>query len=251
MPQAVGSSDLIMADSQSTADDVEAEFPAARGRVRVVHLGATRLAAGHERTALVEWGVHKAYVLAVGTLEPRKNLQRLLLAFAGLPEDVRKKHQLVLVGGKGWGGQDFKTLITALNLQDDVVLFGYATDAQLTTLYTHASCLAMPSLYEGFGLPLVEAMSCGTPVLASDISSLPEVAGDGGVLVDPHSTDSIITGLRVFLDKPEDRQIWAERARKQAAKFSWTQAADQAMQVFAEAIEERKGKLRNARSAIF
>lgn len=251
MPQAIRLADVIMADSQSTADDVQAEFPAARGRVRVVHLGSTRLAHARGKEALRQWGVNRPYVLAVGTLEPRKNLRHLLQAYATLPQAFRAGHQLLLVGGKGWGGGSIATLVAELELENDVVVCGYVNDEELATLYTHALCLALPSLYEGFGLPLVEAMSCGTPVITSNLSSLPEVAGPAGLLVDPYDVGSIRAALCKMMDPLHDKAHWGALAKAQAAKFSWEKAASKAMEVFAEAIQERKGKLRHARSAIF
>ncbi|MDT7521975.1 glycosyltransferase family 1 protein [Rhodoferax sp. TBRC 17198] len=251
MPQAIQMADVVVAVSQSTANDIEAEFPFARGKVRVVLLGAKKLARSQAWESLAKWSIKLPYLLAVGTLEPRKNLVRLLHAFAAIPEALRITHQLVLVGGKGWGGVSLPDVVEELGLSQHVVICGYVSDEELTTLYTHALCLAMPSLYEGFGLPLVEAMSCGTPVIASTTSSMPEVVGPAGFLVDPNDVDSIRTGICQVLDPKFDKTSWAEIAKHQASKFTWDRAADQTMQVFAEAIEERKGKLRNARSAIF
>jgi len=140
---------------------------------------------------LASLGIVKPYVLFVGTLEPRKNLRRLLGAWAGLPAALRQSHQLVIAGGKGWGGVDVPQLVQALGLGDTALVLGYVSDAQLAGLYAHARFLAMPSLYEGFGLPLVESMAHGVPVLTANCSAMPEVAGDAGVLVNPLSEPDI------------------------------------------------------------
>ncbi|MNZ53886.1 D-inositol 3-phosphate glycosyltransferase [compost metagenome] len=240
MPSAVRLADRIIADSHSTAEQLEAEFASARGKIRVVHLGATPLAHPEPASWLTGIGVCRPYFLFVGTLEPRKNLQRLLRAFAILPEAVRRSHQFVVAGGKGWGGVDVLTMATELGIRDDIVVTGYVSDSQLSTLYANAIFLAMPSVYEGFGLPLVEAMSCGVPVLTSNTSSLPEVAGKAGLLVDPLSEQAIANGLTTLLGDPQARQALALQAETTARRFSWKTAAEQAIAVFEEALHERR-----------
>lgn len=240
MPQAVHLADRIMAVSRSTADAIEAEFPQARGKVRVVYPGVTALAPPDNRQALRALGVSRPYFLFVGTLEPRKNLRRLLSAYARLPEALRSACQLVIAGGKGWGGVNVSQLLEQTGLAGQVVVTGYVTDTQLSTLYAHARFLAMPSLYEGFGLPLVEAMSFGVPVVTANISSLPEVAGEAAVFVDPLDESAIANGLWRLLT---DETLYAElagKARANAARFTWQAAAQQAMAVFHEAIEVRR-----------
>ena len=240
MPEAIRLADRIMADSQSTADGIEAEFPSARGKVRVVYLGTTPLAEPDSRDSLKHFGIDRPYFLFVGTLEPRKNLRRLLGAFARVPEGLRKENMLVIAGGKGWGRGDVNEVLVDLGLKQDVIVTGYVTDAQLATLYAHARFLAMPSLYEGFGLPLVEAMSCGVPVLTSNTSSLPEVAGDAGCLVDPMNENEIADGLSRLLADDKFHDFLAARTKMNAARFTWQKAAIEAKAVFAEALEVRR-----------
>lgn len=241
MPEAVRLADRIMADSQSTADGIEAEFPESRGKVRVVYLGTTPMATPDSRESLRSLGIDRPYFLFVGTLEPRKNLRRLLGAFSRVPAELRKQNQLVIAGGKGWGGVDVGGVLADLGLARDVIVTGYVTDAQLASLYAHARFLAMPSLYEGFGLPIIEAMSCGVPVLTSNVSSLPEVAGDAGLLVDPLSEEDIADGIcRLFADD-NLHTVLAERARPNTQRFSWHRAALEARAVFSEAMTERRG----------
>jgi glycosyltransferase involved in cell wall biosynthesis len=247
MPEAVRLADRILAVSQNTADDLLAEYPAARDKVRVVHLGVTSLQSPDTPASLLPLGIEKPYFLFVGTLEPRKNLRRLLAAFAQIPLSVRQRHQLVIVGGKGWGGVNVPAIVAELGLADNVRLPGYVSDAQLATLYAHARFLAMPSVYEGFGLPLLEAMSQGVPVLTSHASSLPEVAGDAGVLVDPLNEGSIAEGLLTLLMNEEKRSALAARARANAERFSWQTAAIKTRAVFAEALAERRARYRAGR----
>lgn len=245
MPEAIRLADRIMADSQSTADALESEFPLARGKVRIVYPGATSLGPPDTRASLSTLGIDRPYALFVGTLEPRKNLLRLLRTFASLPRDLRDRTLLVIAGGKGWGGVDVHGFAAEYGIEGDVRLVGYVSDAQLATLYAHAQFLAMPSLCEGFGLPLVEAMSYGTPVLTSSISSLPEVAGDAGILVNPLDEQAIQGALLILLQQESLRLTLSAKAREQAEKFTWKNAARQAMAVFSEALAERTAKQRS------
>jgi len=242
MPDAIRLADLVMADSRSTADAIAGEFPLVKDRIRMVHLGVTALPESLSFDTLKLLGVDRPYFLFVGTLEPRKNLRRLLRAYALLDEIVRKQTLLVIAGGKGWGNVDLVSLVHSLGLTDSVRLVGYVSEEHLSTLYAHARFLAMPSLYEGFGLPLVEAMSFGVPVLTSSSSSLPEVAGDAGVLVDPHNTNSIAYGLLQILKDDTLRNELAIRAKVNSARFSWKKAAKETMEIFYEAIDVRKTK---------
>jgi len=240
MPEAVRLADRIIADSESTADDIGEEYPEVQDRIRVVHLGSTPMPPSLGAASLRALGVELPYFLFVGTLEPRKNLNGLLSAFALLPPMVRKACKLVIAGGKGWGGVELSSMVQGYRLEDDVVVVGYVTDEQLSTLYTHARFLAMPSLYEGFGLPLVEAMSCGTPVLTSNVSSLPEVAGEAGLLVDPLNQSAINEGLRLLLTDDVVLSGLAHHARSQAAQFSWKKAAAETRGIFQEAFACRR-----------
>lgn len=243
MPEAVQQADRVVAVSHSTAQAIEDEFPCARGKVRVIHLGVTPLAAPETRAVLAAVGLDdRPYFLFVGTLEPRKNLRRLLRAWASLPASVRDGHQLVVAGGSGWGGVDIATLANELGIARDVVVTGYVSDDRLATLYAHARFLAMPSLYEGFGLPLVEAMSCGVPVLTSNVSSLPEVAGDAGVLVDPLDEGAIARGLQQMLMDDDLHRVLSLRAKDVAARFSWAKAARETWAVFEEALAVRRAE---------
>jgi len=248
MPEAIAKADRIIAVSSATGQAVEAEFPEARGKVRVVLSGVTPMAAPLDRVSLLALGIDRPYFLFVGTLEPRKNLTRLLDAYASLPEAIRVANQLVIVGGKGWGGVNINQLLQARGLEQYAVVPGYVSDAQLSSLYAHARFLALPALYEGFGLPLVEAMAHGVPVLTSNTSSLPEVAGDAGLLVDPLDVGAIAVGIQRLLGDDAYHAELAARARPNAARFSWATAARETREVFEEAVQERRSILGLGRS---
>jgi glycosyltransferase involved in cell wall biosynthesis len=243
MPEAVRLADRVITVSEHTARDLLAAVPEAEGKIRVVTEGASLLPESVPPEALHALGFDGPFFLFVGTLEPRKNLCRLLEAYASLPESVRNSVRMVIAGGRGWGGVDVPSLATRLGISDRVSIIGYVNDALLATLYAHALFLAMPSLYEGFGLPLVEAMARGTPVLTSNCSSMPEVAGDAGLLVDPSDVHSIANGLQAMIMDPSLRRRLSEIARVTATRYSWEKAASATLQVFDEAIHVRKEKL--------
>jgi glycosyltransferase involved in cell wall biosynthesis len=243
MPEAVRLADRIITVSAHTAKDLLMEMPNAQGKIHPIPLGASLLANAASRESLASLGLAEPYFLFVGTLEPRKNLARLLEAFSRLPDNLRHSAVLAIAGGSGWGGVDVATIARKYGVQDRVRVLGYVSEEQLATLYTHALFLAMPSLYEGFGLPLIEAMSRGIPVLTSNCASMPDVAGDAGLLVDPHDVASISRGLSEFLCDNTKISALANRAIANAARFSWERAAEETLQVFGEAIARKHLRL--------
>jgi glycosyltransferase involved in cell wall biosynthesis len=163
------------------------------------------------------------FVLAAGTLEPRKNLPRLIAAHARLPQALRTAHPLAVVGPRGW--EMDATLRAADARPGDVRLLGHVAEDDLAALYATCTAFAYPSLYEGFGLPLAEAMAAGAACLTSDVSSLPEVGGDAVLYADPHDVDAIAAGLRRLLAEPALRQALGDAARARAASLSWDATA--------------------------
>jgi glycosyltransferase involved in cell wall biosynthesis len=164
------------------------------------------------------------YVLHVGTLQPRKNLGRLVQAFAGVLETVPDVH-LVLVGKRGWGDEDLGRLARTLGVAERVLTPGYLPREMLPAVYSGAAAVLIPSLYEGFGLPALEAMACGTPVACSSTSSLPEVVGDAGLLFDPLDTDAIGRAMLRLLEDDSLRARMSHEGRARAALFTWERCA--------------------------
>ncbi len=244
MPSALRIADRVIADSKSTASDLQTTFPRSTKKIRIVYPGAgLRQKSRLVQTDLLEQlGVSRRFFLFVGTLEPRKNLERLVAAYALLAPDMRRKAQMVIVGGNGWGGVQLSRWIDSKGLADDVLLTGYVTDEQLSALYSAARFLAMPSLYEGFGFPVLEAMSRGTPALVSNVSSLPEICGDAAVVVDPLDEASIAQGLASLISGSQRDQL-ALLAKPQAEQFSWAKAASGVEEVFREAVTKRNKTL--------
>jgi len=162
-------------------------------------------------------------VVMVSTLSPRKNQKRLIEAYAGLPEDLRKKHPLILIGGRGWNDGD---IVSLAQKTDGVEWKGYVSEAEREVCLAGAMVVALPSLYEGFGLPILDAMNAGVPVLTSDIGSMKEVAGDAAMLVDPESVESIRAGLSSLLTDKALRDSLRQKGTARAKEFSWKRSAD-------------------------
>lgn len=207
-------------NSRATLNDLERIFPGTRGRTSVTELAVDGkffepvLEAGHASAS-------GKYVLAVGTLEPRKNLERLLDAWNLLDPALRASYQLALVGPRGWDDEAIIRKARIANAQ----LLGRVSETELRALYSGATVFAYPSLYEGFGLPVLEAMASGTPVLTSNISSLPEVIGDTGLTVDPYDVEAIAEGLTKLLSDRELADRLATEARNRAGNFTWDRTA--------------------------
>jgi glycosyltransferase involved in cell wall biosynthesis len=233
--RAVNNATHILVDSDSTRRDLAELMGVEARRVTVVYPGVeSRFRPILDRNLLdsvrVQYGLPERFILGLSTLQPRKNFQGLIAAFEKLLATQRdppvfKDLKLVIAGGKGWMYDETLSSVERLGLQDKVLFPGFIKDEDLPALYTLASVFAFPSWYEGFGLPILEAMACGTPVVAADNSSLPEVAGDAALMVDASDTVGLSRSLaRVLIDEALRRQLEAS-GRKQAARFTWQAAA--------------------------
>jgi glycosyltransferase involved in cell wall biosynthesis len=215
--------------SRSTESDLVRLFPRAAGKTAVVPLAADhrfdkQVPDGRLREIAARHGVEPgAYVLAAGTLEPRKNLLRLIRAHAALAPELASGHPLVVVGPRGWEEQE---IMRAAAGADGVRVAGYVPDEELAALYAGCAAFCYPSLYEGFGLPVLEAMAAGAAVVTSRVSSLPEVGGDAVAYADPEDEASITAALDRLLRDPGERARLGEAARRRAAEFSWERVAD-------------------------
>ncbi len=234
MPIAVRRADCVVAVSEHTKADILQHWPRLQAPVHTIYPGVSQRAAPLSREALARWGIDQPYCLFVGTLEPRKNLPRLLEAFAALPHAARHV-QLVIAGGAGWGKLDLAGLISRFGLSERVRLTDYVSEDELATLYAHAHGLAMPSLYEGFGLPLIEAMAHGVPLLTGTLSSMPEIAGPAAILIDPHDAQAIAEGLATLLLDGSRRQGLIAAGQNRVARFDWDRAAGELLTVLESA----------------
>jgi O-antigen biosynthesis alpha-1,3-mannosyltransferase len=226
--------DHVLADSASTRDDIVKHFSIRPERISVVPLAAAQsfkpLPATEVQQVLSDWGlVPDAYLLFMGTIEPRKNLLRLLQAaeLAG-----NRAGPLVLAGADGWRSDEVALRIQSLRRAGRLTYLGYVPDEARPALINGARGFVYPSLYEGFGLPVLEAMACGVPVLASNVSSLPEVVGDAGLMVEPGDVDAIAQGMvRLWEDETLRRELSA-RGLRRAAGFSWEKTARQTLKAY-------------------
>ncbi|AVA25753.1 glycosyltransferase family 1 protein [Rhizobium sp. NXC24] len=239
MKPAANSADRIVVDSIATGEALCVLSEKYRNKLRVIYPGITELTGATQPDTVPLFGIDRPYILFVGTLEPRKNLKKLLEAYSLLPDEVRRDLLLVLAGGQGWRLHDLEQHIANLNLQGSVRLTGYVSDQQLSKLYQNAEFLAMPSLYEGFGFPIVEANAAGVPVLTSNISSMPEVGGTAAFFVDPNDVRSIAAGLKQMATDPLLREKLAQASLFNARRFDWNLSASRLQEVFNDAIALR------------
>jgi len=232
----------VIADSQATRADLIGHYQTSPERIAVVYPGRDEgLGRVHDLNAVAavkaRFGIQGDYLLYLGTLQPRKNLVRLVEAFARLQPSTANV-QLVLAGKKGWLHDDLLAHVEALGLRRHVVFPGYVAEENKASLLSGALALVYPSLYEGFGLPVLEAMACGTPVLTSSVSSLPEVAGGAALLVDPLDVDAIAIGMSRLIADADLRTTLVEKGHAQVRKFSWADAARQVLQVLESVATE-------------
>jgi glycosyltransferase involved in cell wall biosynthesis len=214
----------FVAISHATAEEFERRFPAAAGGVTVAPLGVSPQLTAEPAEDLLPGVPEPGFVLAVGTLEPRKNLPRLVAAYQRLDERLQREHPIVVVGQLGW--QVDETIEALRSLGERCRLMGGVSDATLAELYRRCAVFCYPSLQEGFGLPVLEAMAAGAAVLTSNVSSLPEVGGDAVEYADPLDVSSIAAVLERLLRTPERRVELGELARARALQFSWARAAE-------------------------
>jgi glycosyltransferase involved in cell wall biosynthesis len=241
----------VLADSQVTKDDLVRAYGIDPGRVHVVYLGRDEAFGPVREDAQLahvreHYGIAGRYFLYVGTLQPRKNLARVIDAFALLAGDpalapTLSDMQLVLAGKRGWLYDDLFAQVTRLGLANRVIFPGYIDEADLPALLSGAMALVFPSLYEGFGIPVLEAGACGVPVITSNTSSLPEVAGDAALLVDPHDVDAIADAMARIATDAELRAELERRGQENVKRFSWEKCARATLAVLEEAAKRGNG----------
>jgi len=244
---AVRRADRLIAISESTKRDLIALFGATPERVSVIYCGKdAALVPTTERAAFDAWrkarGVPEKMILFVGTLEPRKNVARLLRAFARAKRAARLPHKLVLIGARGWKYAQVDAIIAQEQIANEVIFAGYVSQEELPRWYQAADLFVYPSLYEGFGMPPLDAMACGTPVVTSNAASLPEVVGDAAIQIAPEDENALTDALvRALTDQVLREQMIAQ-GLTQAAKFSWTRAGHETMMLYRTVIaESRRG----------
>ncbi len=234
----INSADIVVTASEATKRDLENHFARAKSTVSVVTPGVTKLPNISSIENFKKHNFQQPFFLSVGTVEPRKNHARLLQAYSKLSEELREKAHLVIVGGKGWGDINLSAEIQKLGLKNYVHYLEYVDDKTLASLYQKCMFLAMPSLYEGFGMPLAEAMSYGKPVLTSNISSMPEVSQKAGVLVSPDDINEIKQALESLISSEKIRDRLSVHAIENANKFCWIKSSESLIEAFSMAINK-------------
>jgi len=228
VPRSIDQADLVLADSAHTRNDLITLFDVTPGEVTVIYPGVDARfqpepEPGERRRLHDRYDIgDRPYVLSVGTLQPRKNYGHLIQGFIGFQATIAPEMELLIAGGRGWLYED---IVREAETHDGVRLLGFVEDEDLPALYRGAELFALTSLYEGFGLPVLEAMACGTPAVCSNTSSLPEVAGDAAMLVDPRDPAEL---TEAFIQVSEDENLREKMIRRgltQAASFTWERSA--------------------------
>ncbi len=219
------SADSIITMSEATKQSIIEKFGINENRINVIYEGVSKSFRPYQpeelKSILNKYGLNKPYLLSVGTLEPRKNYPVLLRAFKRLKTDW----DLVIVGKKGWKFQNILLTIKDLKLADRVKILGYVEDAELPFFYNGAEIFIFPSIYEGFGLPILEALACGTPVICSNSSSLPEVGGDAVIYFDLNSVEELVVKVNELLANSELKKVLIQRGLNRVKLFTWDKTA--------------------------
>jgi alpha-1,3-rhamnosyl/mannosyltransferase len=239
MPSVIRRADHFLVDSEFVRKEVIDHYGVAPERVTTALLGvgAEFRPVMEPARQLASYGLRAGqYILAVGTLEPRKNLSTVIAAFSRLPAAMRRRTPLVIVGMHGWRMENFSTGLKQLIADGEVMLTGFVPQQDLPALYTGARLLVYPSIYEGFGLPPLEAMACGTPVIVSNRASLPEVVGDAGLLVEPLDDGAILHHMQRLLEDDLFHARLARAGQERAATFTWRRFALQTLDVYRKVL---------------
>ena len=229
--------DLVIADSKATKNDLVELLGFDEKKIKVIYLGVSDswkekpVNINKLKVIKKKYKIKGEYILSVGTLEPRKNIKTVIKAFNELKKPNLK---LVLVGKLGWGG-DIKKITEKID--SGVVVTGFIPDEDLAPLYQGAHCFVYPSLYEGFGLPVLEAMASGTPVITSNVSSLLEIAGEAALLVDPKKTSEITKAMKKIIESKSLAKNLSDKGKRQAAKFTWEKTAQQTLTAYKQLIK--------------
>ena len=241
-PSLAGAS-LILTDSDFVQQELIDVFGVEAKRMRTVRLGVEPLFKPQSqemtKSVLSAHGlVHRQYLVAVGTLEPRKNLQLALQAFMQLPVRLRQNFPLVIVGMQGWHTTELTRNLAPLIAAGEVQQLGYLPRGDLAAVIAGAIALIYPSVYEGFGLPPLEAMACGVPVIAANASSLPEVVGDAGILIDPQDVQGLVQAMKELIENAVLHDDLSLKALKRSATFSWQRCVDQTVGAYQEVLSK-------------
>ncbi len=241
----VKNASVIFTISKASADDIIKEYQVTDKKIVVTYPGIKQSMMDHllsQKELEETFGIKENYILFVGTLQPRKNIERLIEAFSKVKEKGGKEKdlQLVVVGKKGWLYEPILEAPKKFGVESSVKFLDFVSDEDLPSLYKHALCYVLPSLYEGFGLPVVEAMKYGCPVITSNVSSLPEAGGDAALYVDPMSVEDIAEKMEKVMSSPSLREEMVKKGYNHIRKFSWEKAARETLGILQELASSKK-----------
>ena len=237
MTYSIARSDKIITVSQFSKEEIQTLLNVPEDKISIVY-NAPSLTNESVEYSLVQkkYKINKDYILFVGTIEPRKNIERLLCAFSYLKKIYKIPHQLVLARGKGWQDEEIYKTAAKIEFSEDVIFTGYISPEEKNTLYQNASVFVFPSVYEGFGIPPLEAMAMGCPVVCTNAASLPEVVHDAAHFVDPFNEKSIAEGIIRVLSDREYANDLVKRGYMQHKRFTWDRSAQQLLEVCREVL---------------
>jgi len=237
----------IICCSKNTVRDLKKYFNIKKEKISLVYQGVDKnmfyvIGSEEDRQAdrmLKKRGIYEPYILSVGTIEPRKNLENILHAFDKLRTRKQFSGKLVVIGMKGWMSDGIESLIRKLELKNHVLFMGYINNHELRHFYNRAEAFLFPSFYEGFGFPIVEAFCCGTPVVTSNVSSCPEVAQDAALLTNPYNPEEIATAISRIVNDAGLKQSLREKGFRRAGDFNFHKTAKKTLAVYKEAYKSR------------
>lgn len=249
------SASCVMTISRHSKEDIIRSFRVEEEKVRVAYLAASPIFKIEKDKNLLsrvsqKYNLCHDFILFVGYIDPRKNLANVITAYNNLIKRHRLDYDLIIVGQMGGMAEDVFIQVRELGLEKKVRFLGYVPDEELVYIYNLASLFVWPSLYEGFGLPILEAMVCGLPVITSNTTSLPEVAGDAAVLIDPYKVKELEEAMYRALTDGSLRKEMREKGLRQAGKFTWEKTASQTLDVFREVIEKEERPKRKKRKKV-
>jgi len=228
-------SDILITGSEYSKGEILQRLDFKENQIKVIHHGVN-----HDIFRLYDkndlsFDIPKKFILCVGSIEPRKNLLGLLKAYELLSSEIKSEYKLVLVGFKGWQNTELMDIINSD--KENISYLGFISDRELAKVYNAASCFVFPSFYEGFGLPPLEAMACATPVIASNLSSMPEICSDSAIYCDPHDSNDIKEKIESLLNDAQLQSRMVEKGLQRAGEFSWEKSAKEHIKVFKEVME--------------
>ena len=234
--QNIYKSDIIITGSEYSKKEILERLNFSEEKVRVVYHGIRHDIFKEYQDIKLDFKIPRKFILSVGSIEPRKNLLGLLKAYNLLKEKLTIEYKLVLVGFKGWENSELMGLID--KNKESIHYLGYITDEELAKVYNLASCFVFPSFYEGFGLPPLEAMACGTPVVTSNLTSMPEVCGDAVVYCNPYEVNDIKEKIELVLEDADLQEQMIKKGLKRSKEFSWEKSSNQHVKIFKDILNK-------------